>query len=293
MKKKTKILIIVIAVLLVTLIPIGITYSKYISNYVLDYYLSSKGFYFSSDQLSVEGFESIDNTWDGGKVNFNLKNSNNNKLITDYDISYNVSCEVEGNPSIACNINNGSTNITNGIISSQASCENSKDATDVSTYDKTRCEVEGYKWKNNEVVTDLYFELSSSNEIEDAIVNVTATATEPYGKTLTGKFTLSKNTIINEVSMDLEKYDDYYRLVISNPFTDDRCIRVSYDSTNLKIDAKATDFSYHGVDGNDFINEFEILIKSNNSKDYIFYGINQSIVHDIKDFTLVNSNGCK
>ena len=86
-KKITKYLVYsLIALVGLLMITRGITFAKYVSNKVLNYYLTSKGFYFTSDELDSIEKKNIDTTWDGESVKFTLTNSANNALATEYDI---------------------------------------------------------------------------------------------------------------------------------------------------------------------------------------------------------------
>ena len=59
----------------ILIITRGITYAKYVSNAVLNYYLSSKGFYFDSETLSINTKKNTDTSWNGEDVVFTLTNS--------------------------------------------------------------------------------------------------------------------------------------------------------------------------------------------------------------------------
>ena len=92
-KSKTKQITYSLAITVVALVGLliltrGITYAKYVSNSVLNYYLNSKGFYFKSDNLDTEIKNNADTSWDGDKVTFSITNSSNKSLATEYDIKY-------------------------------------------------------------------------------------------------------------------------------------------------------------------------------------------------------------
>ena len=59
------------------LLTVGLTYGKYATNAVWNYYLGAKGFYFTSDYLSMENTQNVNQLWDGEKVYFSLSNSDN------------------------------------------------------------------------------------------------------------------------------------------------------------------------------------------------------------------------
>ena len=95
-KKITKYLtVIVVGLIGILIITRGITYAKYVSNAVLNYYLSSKGFYFDSEELKSTTKTNVDTSWNGENVSFTITNSANDTLATEYDIKYKVTCTVE------------------------------------------------------------------------------------------------------------------------------------------------------------------------------------------------------
>ena len=89
--KSKKIIIILFFCLL--LITLSITFGRYVYNRVLDFYFSSKNFYFESDKLTMDGaFYSLDywNGVDPYTIVVNLNSFKNNNLKTDNDITYQV-----------------------------------------------------------------------------------------------------------------------------------------------------------------------------------------------------------
>ena len=93
MRKKKKYLFLTLLVVIgLPLLFYSFTFSKYISDSIWDYYLQSRGFYFTSDYLGEDIVQNIDNLWDGGSVHFNVKNNLNEKVVTSYDIEYQVTC---------------------------------------------------------------------------------------------------------------------------------------------------------------------------------------------------------
>ena len=66
-----------LGIILLVVLTRGVTYAKYVSDAAFNYYLGSKGFYFESDELSLEQNKITDTSWDGEKVTFSIKNSKN------------------------------------------------------------------------------------------------------------------------------------------------------------------------------------------------------------------------
>ena len=84
-----------IGVILLLILTRGITYAKYVSDAAFNYYLSSKGFYFESEELTSEQSKITDTSWDGEKISFSIKNSKNKFIASESDIKYEVTCKVD------------------------------------------------------------------------------------------------------------------------------------------------------------------------------------------------------
>lgn len=301
MKSKKK-HIILIAVLLVASIAViyGLTYAKYISNSVWNYYLKSKGFYFSSEQLSSSTVvQNADSQWDGGSVNFSINNSLNQKVITDYDINYTASCTVTGDAAAyaECRMNGTSSNSQDGVLTSLQACSNTTgDQVDVSTFNKTNCELGGYEWINQIVTKNLYFDviLTDTNyTLNDVVVNVTVTSTSPYSSTLSGDFKLHKaDEKGNDVTLSYKNYSNYDRLIVSNPSLTAKCVKVSWDASKLIINADSSQYSSANTDTNNYINEIKFNINAKDSLSYIFYSKSFSTTYNVSEFTLAETDGC-
>ena len=93
---KRKIRVLLIMFLLLILIPVGITFSKYVHDFVGDYLIKTSNFYFSSDKLSSPAITYHVNNWSGVsnfKIQFSLNNHKNNLLVSDSDIAYTVTVQ--------------------------------------------------------------------------------------------------------------------------------------------------------------------------------------------------------
>jgi hypothetical protein len=113
-----------------------------VSNSAWNYYLGTKGFYFSSEQLGTTKITNVNNNWNFDSTYFTLKNSENEFLISDYDIEYTVKCTIQNDASnySKCVLNGSNSDTFTGIISSSSTCRNNIDETDVSTYREEECE---------------------------------------------------------------------------------------------------------------------------------------------------------
>jgi hypothetical protein len=278
---------------------LSFTYGKYVSNSIWNYYLESKGFYLSSDQLGETTFKNVNNLWNGDKVFFNVKNSLNNSVITTYDINYNVTCTVKGDlaSKVKCQLNGTENDSWNGVLTSIQSCKNNTgDGVDTSNYNKANCELSGYKWENEAISNKLYFNVVATDpdyDLFDVTVNITLTSNSPYKKTISGNFLLHKSDTLSEkISANYKNYDNYDRLIITNSYVDDRCIKVKWDSDKLVINEEQGQFVSTKKDSNGYINEITLGIEGKDSKSYIFYKKIFSKTYNIDEFTIEETNGC-
>lgn len=292
MKNKKRYLLIITILVIGIFTMCGVSFAKYVSNSFWNYYLKSKEFYFDSDELKESGKRNINTQWDGGSTFISLKNSTNESNITNYDISYKATCTLKDtNTNAKCVLSGTNNNTFNGILSNNEVCVNNKDdTTDVSNYTKTECEVNGYEWVNKVASKDLYFDIISDEEIDEATAVVTVTSTSPYKKTLTGEFVLKKDKKSNEtVSMHYNNYTDYDELVVSNSHSEKKCVNIKWDSTKLRIDYDKETIKSYLEDENGYINSIDLTISEKSSNTYKFYKLD-STEQNTSSFTLTTKD---
>lgn len=276
----------------------GKTAAKYVSDSFWNYYLKSKGFYFSSEYLSTNGFKNVNNLWDGNSVHFNVKNILNSNVVSDYDISYTATCSIDGDASsyAECRMNGTSSNEYSGVLSNFQSCfNNTSDGINVSTLSKTDCEIGGYDWVSHIVTADLYFEVvvtDSDYELNDVNVLVEVESTSPYRQSLSGEFILHKNVASTDVTFDYIDYSNYGRLTLTNPSALDKCVVVSWNSYNLVIGDDKSIFNSYNADSNGYINEVVFSVDAKKSNSYIFYKRDFTKSYDVEQFNVNNSSDC-
>lgn len=92
-KLRTRVRLILLMLLVIILIPVGVTFSKYISDFIGNYLVKTSNFYFSSDKLGKPTITYNVNNWGGVgtfKIEFELNNHKNNLLVSDSDIEYDI-----------------------------------------------------------------------------------------------------------------------------------------------------------------------------------------------------------
>lgn len=290
--KKKNILILCGILVGIVLLNYAYTYAKYVANSTWNYYLQSKEFFFSSDSLDSEGFKNVNTTWDGNKTTFNVKNSISLDKITDYDIKYDVSCEVLEGDGAKCLMNGTGTNTFSGTLSSNQMCINkTDDKVDVSDYNKSKCEIDGYTWSKIEATKELYFEIDKN--IDDVVVLVTLKTKEPYSKTITGSFTLHKGIKeIDKLVKSYESFTNYDILTIKNLYQASKCVDVKFDSTKFRIDTDNLDIKKYEEDTNGYVNKVSLQLESNKDYKIKLYKTIFDELYDDSYFTVEESNNC-
>lgn len=289
MRKKSKTIVSIIIILLIFVATATMTLGKYAYNSVWNYYLSSKGFYFESDLLNINTKKNSLLKWDGSNVSFVIKNSLNTELISEYDISYKVTCEVLGDEAsyIDCSINDSSSSF-NGSLASIAKCVNNIDDTDVSAFDKTTCNLSGYLWSDEITSKENYFNLvlkDNTKSIDEVSVKITAESLTPYHKTLTGIFNLNKiEQNEEEIITYYENYSEYDELSIVNNSNVDKCLNISFNTDYYTYDNEGNaEYTY---DSTNKIGKLEVTISKKNSTIHNFYKLNELKEYSVNDFVI-------
>lgn len=289
-KKKIIILSILLTISVFSICSGAITKAKYLSNTAWNYYLKSKGFYFSSDYLSNTERKNTDTSWDGQSVHFNLKNSMNQTLISDDDINYQIICTINGEASLhaACHLNGTNYSVQNGTLFKTETCINN-DGIDTSSYNKTECDLHLYEWTKQESVSDLYFDIIATNpnyELNEVSVDITIISTKPYSKTLNGNFYLHKTNVDNgEIKKEYTQYSNYGSLTLSNSYTTNKCLNISWDANQLLIGSN--DFISYQSDNNNYINMIKINMEGKSNKSYNYYNKISNIEYGINNFQIL------
>lgn len=285
----------VVALVGLLILTRGITYAKYVSNSVLNYYLNSKGFYFRSDDLTAETKNNVDTSWDGNKVSFTINNSSNKSLATEYDIQYEITCAIEETDTTkVCYLNGTNSSKVTQTLSADFACKDTTNNNDVSSLDESTCTKQGYTWTAIPSTSTNYFEVVDINgkDVDTANVIITATSTSPYKKTIKGKYTLNKDkSELGTLSLKYETKTHYENVIVTNSYNEDKCIKLTWNSDNLVIDNSN---SMQTIENdNKYINGVIFKLNKKDSTNFIFYKQDKSKTYSESDFALVESTECQ
>lgn len=176
--------IIIISIVLIVL-SITLSYGRFIYNGLRNYYLSTKSFYFNCDKMSDnESYYQLDN-WSGVEpvtITFNMDSKKNNLVASPDNISYDIDYECSTN--VTCLASKESGLIMNGTH------------TDSFTITMT---------PNTNLYEGDYIELE-----------VSASATEPYTKTISGKIRINVGEIGLSYTIEDEPDRAYLDFKITN-----------------------------------------------------------------------------
>ena len=282
LKKIKKKHIIIISVILI-LLSITFSYGRFIYNGIRNYYLSTKSFYFNSDKMSDdESYYQLDN-WSGVDpvtITFNMDSKKNNLVASPDNIEYDIDYECSTN--VTCVASKESGLIMNGTH------------TDNFTITMT---------PNTNLYEGDYIELE-----------VSASATEPYTKTISGRFKIN----VGEIGLSYEIQDepgrayldfnitntlDYYKVLTPfgthnqndkieiseylslSPENKRKCasavITLSFDPSVLRLDMTneaflqaITNSSSLMSDGYDYLNSVTFGVEALSSTSVRFYKLN-------------------
>lgn len=298
MEKRTKYLLLSVLLLcLICIITSGYSYAKYVSNSVWDNYLESQGFYFSSKELDSTKVVNVNNNWNNDSTYFTIENSINEYLITNYDIEYTVKCTIQNATSnySECKLNGEDSDEFTGVLSSSYVCKDNTNNLDVSKYTKEECISNNYQWSAQKNYKELYFDIvpTSDKEINNVSVLIEVSTDKPYKKTITGEFNLNSSYTENNIlEVNYKEYNDYNRVIITNSYDEDKCVKLNWNSSDLRIDESNNKIITSKKDENGYINEIIFNISKKDSISYIFYKTDFNKFYDSKAFTLIETNEC-
>ena len=275
--KSKKIIIILFFCLL--LITLSITFGRYVYNRVLDFYFSSKNFYFESDKLTMDGaFYSLDywNGVDPYTIVVNLNSFRNNNLKTDNDITYQVDYECSSTTLCTSTKDNGviySSNNTDSFVVTMTPNTTFNDGDSVNINIKSTS-VSPYKKELSATFRLVVGKYGLSHEIVDS-------KNSPYlelNVTNTLNYYTVKKAFLDYAVNDRVDEGTYNTLSDENK---ENCvsaiITVSFDPNIIYIDNNSTVYlnSYDRetvkINNYDYINKFTFKMDSSSSSLVKFY----------------------
>ena len=234
---KRKVIIIIVLLLVVSLISIGKTFSKYVSTTKWDYSYNSKDFYFASDYLSEEEKTLYYNSWDGSDITFNISNALNKDTFTNEDITYEVSCISNDTTCLINSESNFTATLTGGVYSNEK------------------------------------LNLSLSDFETVANVTVIARSIKPYKKTLQVTYEVNKETKTNDIKYELKSYDNLSKLLINNNSKKEECVNIKILKDDIRV-SKNNNIKNIKTNNDDVINSFDIVLNNNEEMIINLYGNN-------------------
>lgn len=172
-------------IFILLLIPTITTISRFIYQEIKDSYFNSKTFYFSSDKLGEELINYQIDNWNGVdpyNITINMNSFKNNLVSSNSDIAYDIS--------YSC--------------SSNISCSSSKDTGII------------YATNNTDQFTINSIPNQKLNDGDSIWIEVKATSTSPYIKTLSAKFVINVGYYGLSYEISDNKNDLYLELKITN-----------------------------------------------------------------------------
>ncbi len=297
--RKHKIISIVVLCSLIVFLGISAVFGRYIRNFIYNYILETKAFYFNSTVLSVNGKNYSISNWDGVNaytLTIDINNRKNENKHTQFDISYNIS--------YSC------PSTVNCVLSKQSGVLPAESYTD--TYQLT--------------VTPI----TPFHENESVTVSTSVTSSSPYQKTMSANYTIGVTTsrfsyeikdspnskflkIIFTNSVSFYKVSeafgsyavgDLIGLYDYNNLTKDqkeKCysaiVTVNYDPSKLFVDMTndnylnhlSTNYQETTIDGHQWVSQFSFKVNASSSSEIIFYkdDITQNYTYPIVNNTSI------
>lgn len=269
-RKKLNKLKVSIVIILIILIFTTTVFGRYIYNSVREAYLSAKEFYFSSNILTVNGSEYQYNNWGGVDVypiEFDLYSYNNKFSKLDYDLDYTVTCSTSDTDKIKCTINSydeNATNTANGTI---------------------------YATTNTSRVVVFVTPLATINRNDSVKVQVTASTSIPYEKTIYCEFTLKIETQgENTYSIEDVANRDYAILQLVNANDTATSVTLEFDPSELRLDLNDEVYLNNKenvtLDGNQYVKKIVFNLDAETTKNVKFYKVDKS-----QNYTYPGING--
>lgn len=253
--KKKIIISIVILIMLITL-P---TFGRYIYNNARDLYLKSQNFSFSSNLLTTTGKSYKYANWSGVddyELDLQLYSYENELSLFTYEgsgLAYSLTCTVEDSSKATAHIET-----TAGTSTATGYIPNTTNVKDIKIYIKP----------------------TENLEVGDTVkVNVTASTTVPYQKTITATFNIKVTEQGVTYSIEDEETSIYATLKLVNTKSETNTITLSWDPSKVVIDVtneyyenrNSNKDTYQNVDGVEYVKSITFDMEASDVKNIRFY----------------------
>ena len=260
-KKLNKLKVSIVIVLIVLLFTITV-FGRYIYNNVKEAYLTAQQFYFSSDILTVNGSEYQYNNWGGIDVypiEFDLYSYTNELSKLDYDLGYSVTCSTSDTDKIKLGINNkqdGAPTTVTGTIPAST---------------------------NTSRVVVFVTPIAEIERNDSVKVQVSASTSVPYQKTISCEFTLKIETQgENTYSIEDVANRDYAILKLTNANDTATEVTLEFDPSKLRLDLNdeiylnKKEIQTSTINGNIYVKKIVFNLEAETTKYVKFYKVDIS-----------------
>lgn len=260
-KKLNKLKLGIVVILVVLALSISV-FGRYIYNSVREAYFTARQFYFTSNILTANGARFQYNNWGGVDVyaiEFDLYSYLNVLERLDYDLNYTVTCSTEDADKIKCSIN---------------SYTESAPTTVTGTIPATT---------NISKVIIYITPLIQIEEGETVKIQVAASTSEPYQKTISCEFTVMRETP-DGISYTIEDVENREYAILKMVNTSETGVEVTleFDPSKLRIDSNneiyinKKSIEKTTINGNEYVKKLIFDMSAESSKYVKFYKADKS-----------------
>lgn len=204
------ILFITIFIFIKGIVPATITFSRYVYKGIRNFYFNSVSFYFNSDKLAEDDSAKFEaNNWSGAdtySVTINMNSRKNINEVSKVNVDYNIKAD--------CKVYKADGTEYTGDLVDFVIAETTDDDYNASEgINKTIFAT------NNMAAFDFSVSLKPNVNLENddyVFITITATATSPYKKTLSGTFKIIIGRPGMSYQIEDEAYSPYCSLIITN-----------------------------------------------------------------------------
>lgn len=285
LKTKTKYIIILVSIFVILFTLIA-TFGRYVYNMYHNYILETKGFYFNSSVMSMNGTKHSINNWDGVNaylLTIDVNSKKNELLSTDVDISYEIGVECSSNIRCVLSKTEGVINATSKVDSYTITIYpvtnfTSNQTAEVKTYAKsTSPYVKEISTTYNIGIETSNFSYKIIDSVNSKYLTIELTNAFTYYKVVNA---FDSYTVGTNISID-----DYNNLTDSQK---QNCtsaeVTLSYDPNLILLDM--TDSTYNNrisnsettevIDNYNYVNGFTFKMEASSNKKIIFYKTDSS-----------------